>query len=58
MPNVVSYTFGNGSSDKPKADEIKNKVSWKKLDSSSNYDFMNMKPSNVKVEDLNALNPF
>ena len=59
VPKVVSYTFdGSGGNNKPKAQSITKKVSWKKLDSSSNYDFMNMKPSNVKQEDLDALDPF
>ena len=58
VPKVVTYTFNGTDSNKSKAQTISSKVSWKTLNTSTDYDFMNMKPSNVKVEDLNNLNPF
>ena len=57
VPKVVTYTF-DGKSNDNKAQSISSKVSWKTLSSSANYDFVNMIPSNVTVEDLNALDPF
>ncbi|MDE5841862.1 MAG: hypothetical protein K2H11_02665, partial [Malacoplasma sp.] len=38
--------------------KISNKVSWKELSSSTDYDFLNMLPSNLKVDDVNNLDPF
>ncbi|MDE5545326.1 MAG: hypothetical protein K2I76_01800, partial [Malacoplasma sp.] len=38
--------------------KIANKVSWKTLSSSTDYDFLNMLPSNLTVNDVNNLDPF
>ncbi|MDE5949921.1 MAG: hypothetical protein K2G54_03525 [Malacoplasma sp.] len=37
---------------------ILNKTSWKTLSSSTDYDFLNTLPSNLKVDDVNNLDPF
>ncbi|MDE5775227.1 MAG: hypothetical protein K2H51_02775, partial [Malacoplasma sp.] len=37
---------------------IANKTSWKTLSSSTDYDFLNTLPSNLKVDDVNNLDPF
>ncbi len=37
---------------------ITNKISWKTLSSSTDYDFLNTLPSNLKTEDINNLDPF
>ncbi|MDE5952941.1 MAG: hypothetical protein K2G48_02365, partial [Malacoplasma sp.] len=37
---------------------INNKVSWKTLSTSTDYDFLNMLPSNLKVDDVKNLDPF
>ena len=56
IPKVITYDFNGTSGNKAK--DISSKVSWKKLDSSSDYDFLNMLPKNVTEDDLNNLNPF
>ncbi|MDE5767083.1 MAG: hypothetical protein K2H56_00895 [Malacoplasma sp.] len=40
------------------ANNISNKVSWKTLSTSTDYDFLNMLPSNLKVDDVKSLDPF
>lgn len=54
---VVSYTFDGKGSNK-KAQQIKNKVSWKVLNSSTDYDFMNTLPSKISVNDIQVFDPF
>lgn len=56
VPKTITYKFD--TSGKGIAKKISDKVSWKTLNSSTDYDFMNMLPSNVKQDDLNILNPF
>ncbi|MDE7112454.1 MAG: hypothetical protein K2N92_02520 [Malacoplasma sp.] len=38
--------------------KIDSKVSWKSLSSSTDYDFLNMLPSNLTVDDVRNLDPF
>ncbi len=38
--------------------KIDSKVSWKTLSSSTDYDFLNMLPSNLTVDDVKNLDPF
>ena len=58
VPSVVSYTFSNNDSSHQNAQSIDKKVSWKILNSSTNYDFMNMLPTNVSLDDIKNLDPF
>ncbi|RXY96578.1 hypothetical protein D8X55_03400 [Malacoplasma penetrans] len=50
-PRVITKTFNT-------TNKINNKVSWKTLSTSTDYDFLNMVPSKVQVADINALDPF
>ncbi len=38
--------------------KISSKVSWKTLSTSTDYDFLNMLPSNLTIDDVNNLDPF
>lgn len=57
VPKVVTYTF-DGANGKNKAQEIKDKVSWKTLNTSTNYDFLNTLPSKITISDIQNLEPF
>ncbi|RXY96692.1 hypothetical protein D8X55_02895 [Malacoplasma penetrans] len=50
-PKVISKTY---TTDK----KIIDKTSWKTLTTSTDYDFLNMKPSTIKKEDVENLDPF
>ncbi|BAC44057.1 conserved hypothetical protein [Malacoplasma penetrans HF-2] len=50
-PKTVTKTY---KTDKKIAD----KTSWKTLSVSTDYDFLNMKPSTIKKEDIDNLDPF
>ena len=57
-PKIISYEFKTGNSDKHNAKSIDDKVSWKNLSTSTDYDFLNTLPSKISKEDVKALNPF
>ena len=57
-PNVIKHSFTKSDSTQHIAKSIKDKVSWKNLSTSNDYDFLNTLPSKISQEDVNALNPF
>ncbi|RXY96703.1 hypothetical protein D8X55_02955 [Malacoplasma penetrans] len=50
-PRVVSHQYTTNN-------KITNKVSWKTLSTSTDYDFMNMTPTKIRAEDVENLDPF
>ncbi|MDE5545605.1 MAG: hypothetical protein K2I76_03245 [Malacoplasma sp.] len=51
IPKTIEKSFST-------TNKITNKVSWKSLSTSTDYDFLNMLPSNLKVADVQNLDPF
>ncbi|MDE5767081.1 MAG: hypothetical protein K2H56_00885 [Malacoplasma sp.] len=51
IPKTIEKSFTT-------TNKIQNKVSWKTLSTSTDYDFLNTLPSNLKVDDVNNLDPF
>ncbi|MDE7075488.1 MAG: hypothetical protein K2O21_02540, partial [Malacoplasma sp.] len=51
IPKTIEKSFTT-------TNKIINKVSWKTLSTSTDYDFLNTLPSNLKVSDVNNLDPF
>lgn len=50
-PRTITYSFTT-------TNKIKDKISWKTLSTSTNYDFLNMLPSKVQVSDVESLDHF
>ncbi|BAC44062.1 hypothetical protein D8X55_02510 [Malacoplasma penetrans] len=50
-PRVVTHQYTT-------TNKINNKISWKTLSETTDYDFLNMKPSKIAVDDVTNLDPF